>query len=29
MPFDKAFWGGRFGQLVDKFGIQWMVTAHE
>jgi PhnB protein len=29
MPFDKAFWGGRFGQLVDKFGIQWMVSAHE
>lgn len=29
MPFEKAFWGGRFGQLVDKFGIQWMVSAHE
>jgi len=29
MPFEQAFWGGRFGQLVDKFGIQWMVTAHE
>jgi PhnB protein len=28
MPFAKAFWGGSFGQLVDKFGIQWMVSAH-
>jgi PhnB protein len=29
MPFEEAFWGGRFGQVTDKFGIQWMVTAHE
>jgi len=29
MPFENAFWGGTFGQLVDKFGIQWMVTARE
>ena len=28
MPFEQAFWGGKFGQLVDKFGIQWMITAH-
>ena len=26
MPIDKAFWGGRFGMLVDKFGTEWMVT---
>ncbi|HTZ56031.1 MAG TPA: VOC family protein [Candidatus Acidoferrum sp.] len=26
-PFAKAFWGGMFGQVTDKFGIQWMVTA--
>jgi PhnB protein len=27
MPFEKAFWGGYFGMLTDKFGIGWMVTA--
>jgi len=26
-PLAKQFWGGTFGQLVDRFGIQWMVTA--
>lgn len=26
MPFDKPFWGGHFGQLVDKFGVPWMVS---
>ena len=26
MPFEDAFWGGKFGMLVDKFGIQWMFT---
>lgn len=26
MPLDKTFWGSFFGMLVDKFGIQWMVT---
>lgn len=25
-PIDKAFWGGRFGMLVDKFGTEWMMT---
>jgi PhnB protein len=24
MPIDKAFWGGRFGMLTDKFGTEWM-----
>jgi PhnB protein len=28
MPLEKAFWGGRFGQLVDRFGIQWMVSSN-
>ena len=29
MPLSKAFWGGKFGMLVDQFGIQWMVsTSH-
>jgi PhnB protein len=26
MPIDKAFWGGRFGIVVDKFGTEWMMT---
>jgi len=26
MPIDKAFWGGRFGMLTDKFGSEWMVV---
>ena len=26
MPIDTAFWGGRFGMIVDKFGNEWMVT---
>jgi PhnB protein len=26
MPIDKAFWGGRFGMLVDRFGTEWMIT---
>jgi len=26
MPFGEVFWGGGFGMLVDKFGIQWMIS---
>ncbi|HVA33684.1 MAG TPA: VOC family protein [Candidatus Baltobacteraceae bacterium] len=26
MPLKDAFWGGRFGSLVDRFGVEWMVT---
>ena len=26
MPIDNAFWGGRFGIVVDKFGNEWMMT---
>jgi PhnB protein len=26
MPLDKAFWGGRFVEFVDRFGIDWMMT---
>lgn len=26
MPFDKTFWGAKFGMFVDKFGIHWMVN---
>lgn len=24
MPLEDTFWGSRFGQLTDKFGINWM-----
>ncbi|MEK6155558.1 VOC family protein [Flavobacteriaceae bacterium 3-367] len=27
MPFADAFWGGKFGMLTDRFGIQWMLTS--
>ncbi len=27
MPYTDVFWGGKFGMLVDKFGIQWMVSS--
>jgi PhnB protein len=27
MPFEDAFWGGRFGGLNDRFGIEWFVTS--
>jgi PhnB protein len=26
MPLADAFWGGRFGSLTDRFGVQWLVT---
>ena len=26
MPFNEVFWGGHFGMLIDKFGVQWMVS---
>lgn len=25
MPLEKTFWAAKFGMLVDKFGISWMV----
>lgn len=27
MPFNDVFWGGKFGMLIDQFGIQWMVSS--
>jgi|SRR5579863_2387867 len=27
MPFDEAFWGGRFGAVNDRFGIEWFVAS--
>jgi PhnB protein len=26
MPLDKTFWAERFGMLVDRFGVSWMVN---
>ena len=26
-PPQDAFWGARFGMLVDKFGVQWMLNS--
>jgi PhnB protein len=26
MPMQETFWGAYFGQLCDKFGIQWMIN---
>ncbi|MED5371912.1 MAG: VOC family protein [Myxococcota bacterium] len=27
MPVDNTFWGARFGQVVDRFGVSWMLHA--
>jgi PhnB protein len=26
IPIDAAFWGGRFGITIDRFGTEWMMT---
>ena len=26
MPIAETFWGAYFGQFLDKFGIQWMIS---
>lgn len=26
MPIQKTFWAARFGMLVDRFGLAWMVN---
>lgn len=28
MPLDDAFWGDRFGMLVDPFGHRWSIATH-
>ncbi len=28
MPMEKTFWGSYFGNFVDKFGIQWMISCY-
>lgn len=27
VPLEKMFWGDLFGQFVDQFGVQWMISA--
>ncbi len=27
LPYDTPPWGGKFGMLVDRFGVPWMVSA--
>jgi PhnB protein len=29
MPLEKMFWGDWFGQLTDKYGVQWMMNYSE
>ena len=29
MPIQKTFWSVRFGMVVDRFGIPWMVNCHQ
>jgi PhnB protein len=29
MPIQKTFWSVRFGMLVDRFGIPWMVNCNQ
>jgi PhnB protein len=26
VPLGEAFWGGRFGDVIDKFGTEWMLN---
>ncbi len=29
IPFNKQFWGGLHGNLIDQFGIRWMINSRE
>lgn len=29
MPFQETFWASRFGMVVDKFGIPWMINCEQ
>ncbi len=29
MPLDSTFWAARFGMLIDKFGVSWMVNCEK
>ena len=26
MPLEDTFWGAKYGQLVDRYGVQWMLN---
>jgi len=28
VPFQRQFWGDRYGKFTDKFGVQWAVNSH-
>jgi len=29
MPLEKTFWAARFGMLIDRFGIPWLINCDE
>jgi PhnB protein len=29
LPLEKTFWAARFGMLVDRFGIPWLINCEE
>jgi PhnB protein len=29
MPLEETFWAPRFGMVVDRFGVPWLVSAEE
>ena len=29
MPYEPTFWAARFGMLVDRFGVSWMVNCEK
>src|SRR5258706_13638398 len=29
MPLERTFWAARFGMLVDRFGIPWLINCEE
>jgi PhnB protein len=29
MPLEKTFWAARFGVLVDRFGLQWIINGDD
>ena len=29
LPLEKTFWAARFGMIVDRFGIQWLINCEE
>jgi PhnB protein len=29
MPLEKTFWAARFGVVVDRFGIRWLINCEE